>query len=199
MVQVAAAEEERTVDGSIERRAAMPLGVVLQRRPGVTRWARHSWRATAVLPGAGPADWREIRREGEVAEFHAATVPLVLHRAETEAYLHNLEARDPSVYVVMRPVAGDPPLDVALVTASPYDAQDYCDSGEEVVERVAMPPPLLAWVGDFVARLHVDEPFVKRRRDRRDVDLVEEGVGDRRIAQAADVYRSPASKRARLS
>lgn len=183
----------------IERHATMPLGVVLRSRPGVTRWAARSWRATAVLPGAGPADWREIRREGEVAEFHAATAPLTLHRSETEAYVHNLRAREPSVYVVMRPRAGEPPLEVALVTASPYDAQDYCDSGEEVVERVPMPPALLAWVGAFVDRHHVEEAFVKRRRDRKDVDLVEDGIGDGRIAQAADVYRSPASRRARLA
>ena len=42
----------------------MPLGIVLRRAPGVTRWAKWSWKATAVLPGAGEADWRELRRDG---------------------------------------------------------------------------------------------------------------------------------------
>ena len=44
----------------------MPLGVVLRRTPGATRWVRHAWRAVAVLPGAGPADGRVLRDEAEL-------------------------------------------------------------------------------------------------------------------------------------
>ena len=43
-------------------------------------------------------------------------------------------------------------LEVVLATASPYEAQDYTDSGEEIVEKVMMPPGLVAWVRDFVRR-----------------------------------------------
>ncbi|MDE0408553.1 MAG: DUF3305 domain-containing protein, partial [Alphaproteobacteria bacterium] len=35
------------------------------------------------------------------------------------------------------------------------------------------------------------EPFVKRQRDRRRVDLAEDGKGDPRIRQMSDVYRAP--------
>ncbi|MBV2359433.1 DUF3305 domain-containing protein [Thalassococcus sp. CAU 1522] len=178
----------------------MPIGVVLRKAPGVTRWAQWCWRAVAVLPGAGPADWRELRREGDTVEFHAATVTLELHGADTEAYLHGLMAQVPSIYVVLRDSGepGDCPLEVTLVTASPYEAQDYTDSGEEIVEKVAMPPGLMAWVQDFVNEFHVEEEFVKRKRDKKRIDLVEDGIGDARIAQVADVYRSPRSKRGRL-
>jgi len=62
-----------------------PLGIVLRRAPGVTRWADWTWTAAAVLPGAGPADWRELRREGAAVEYHAATLTLELHGAETDA------------------------------------------------------------------------------------------------------------------
>ncbi len=75
----------------------MPLGIVLRRAPGVTRWAKWSWKATAVLPGAGEADWRELRRDGEIVEYHAATLKLELHGAETEAYVHGLGADVPCV------------------------------------------------------------------------------------------------------
>ena len=51
--------------------AAMPVGVVLRRTPGVTRWAKWAWTAVAVLPGAGPGNWRELRREGDAVEYHA--------------------------------------------------------------------------------------------------------------------------------
>lgn len=176
----------------------MPVGVVLRKAPGVTRWVPWNWTASAVLPGAGPADWRELRREGEAVEYHAATVMLELHGAETEAYLHGLSAEIPSLYVVMRQADGDFPLEVVLVTASPYESQDYDDSGEEIIEKVPMPPGLIAWVRDFVEAYHEDEVFVKRRRDKKRVDLVQDGIGDPRVNKAADIYASPTLKRRRL-
>lgn len=178
----------------------MPLGIVLRRTPGVTRWVPWSWTAVAVLPGAGLADWRELRRDGETVEYHAATLALELHGAETEAYLHGLTAKVPSIYVVMREAEdeSDCPLEVVLATASPYEAQDYTDSGEEIVEKVMMPPGLVAWVRDFVETYHEDEVFVKRKRDKKRVDLVQDGIGDARVAKAGDIYASPALKRTRL-
>ncbi|TNF58250.1 MAG: DUF3305 domain-containing protein [Rhodobacteraceae bacterium] len=173
----------------------MPLGVVVRRTPGVTRWARWAWRAVAVLPGAPQANWRELRREGDAVEFHVGTLPLTLWRAETEAYVENLTSEVPSIYVVMRPQAvPDEPYELLRVTASPYEAQDYCDSGEELVEKVPMSEGLLAWVADYTARHHVDEDFVKRRRDRQRVDMVEDGKGDARIRQDSDVFRAPARR-----
>lgn len=178
----------------------MQVGVVLRRAPGVTRWAKWTWTAVAALPGAGPADWRELRREGEVVEYHAASLPLELHGAETEAYLHGLSAEFPSLYVVMRAEDGpDAPLEVLLITASPYEAQDYTDSGEEIVEKIPMPHGLVAWVRDFVEEFHEDEVFVKRRRDRTRVDRKQDGIGDPRIGKPEDVYASPQLKRARLT
>ncbi len=178
----------------------MPLGLVIRKTPGVTRWAKWSWKAVAVLPGAGPAHWVEMRREGEAVEYHAATLTLTLWAVEAEAYLTNLSDKVPSIYVVLRHDAEDgaengaedgAPLDVVLVTASPYEGQDYADSGEDLVEKVAMPEGLIAWVRDFALAHHVEEVFVKRRRDKSRVDLVEDGKGDARIAQMSDVYRAP--------
>ena len=181
----------------IEATQSMPLGVVVRRTPGATRWAKWCWQAVAVLPGAGPAEWRELRREGEAVEYHAATVPLELFRADAEAYLNGLSARLPAIAVVLRQDGGERP-EVLLATASPYEAQDYQDGGDEMVELVPMPPGLIAWIRDFCEVHHEEEVFVKRRRDRKRVDLVEEGVGDARIPQAADVYRAPASRRRRV-
>lgn len=177
---------------------AMPLGVVVRRLPGVTRWARFNWKAVAVLPGAPVAHWQELRREGEAVEFHAATLTLDLHGAETEAYLHGLSAAEPSIYVVMREATGEMPLDVVLVTASPYEAQDYTDSGEELVEKVPMPAGLRAWVEAFVEEHHQEEVFVKRKRDKKRIDLVQDGIGDPRIVATSDIYASPARQRRRV-
>jgi hypothetical protein len=177
----------------------LPLGVVLTRRPGVTRWQKHAWTASAVLPGAGEAHWRELRREGEAVEFHAATLPLELHGADVEAYLHGLTARVPCVYIVMREGHGDAPFDFVLVTAAPYEAQDYTDSGDEIVEKVAMPPMLQAFVQDFVDEFYKEEEFVKRTRDKKRIDLQQDGIGDPRIGKPADYYASPAALRRRVN
>lgn len=181
-----------------EKTAQLPIGVVVRRQPGVTRWEKWAWRAVAVLPGAGPADWRELRREGEAVEYHAATCTLEVHRADTEAYLVALSTEPPSVYVVLR-ASEDPDaehdVEVFAVTASAFEAQDYLDTSEDIVEAVPMPPSLIAWLSDFVGRHHKEEKFVKRRRDRVDTELVEDGRGDARVRQEADVYRSPAGRR----
>lgn len=172
---------------------SIPLGVVIRRSPGVTRWAKWAWRAVGILPGAGPADWAVLRSEDGVSEFHAATLPLELYVSDTEAYAHELQTRQPSVYVVLSPdiSSRDIPWKVTLVTASPFEGQDYCDSAEVLVEKVAMPEGMQAWVADFVTRHHEEDAFVKRkRRDWRDEDH-EDGIGDARIAQDSDVYRSP--------
>ncbi len=176
---------------------SLPLGIVLRKTPGVTRWAKWNWKAVAVLPGAAQENWRELRRDGDTVEYHAATVPLELWRTDTEAYMTELATRIPSIYVVMRvPVEEDAthPLDIVLATASPYDAQDYADNGEDIIELVPMSEALMALIQGFVEEHHIEEKFIKRKRDKRRVDLVENGVGDARISQATDVYRAPSSK-----
>ncbi|MFK7879607.1 DUF3305 domain-containing protein [Roseobacter sp.] len=173
---------------------SVKLGVVLRQSPGVTAWAKWVWTATSVLPGAPQASWKLLRQDGDVSEYHASTVDLTLYVSDTEAYVHELQSQQPSIYVVMRDAEDaddDAPLDILKVTASPYEAQDYCDSGEETVERVSMPTSVLEWVAAFVAEHHVEEEFVKRRRDKLRIDRKDNGVGDARISQASDVYRAP--------
>jgi hypothetical protein len=171
----------------------IPLGVVVRKTPGITRWAQWAWRAVAVLPGAGSANWAELRREGDAVEYHAGTLTLTLWATDTEAYLTNLSDAVPSIYVVMRhnDAPTDRPMDLAIVTASPYEGQDYADTDSDIVEKVPMPAGLIAWVRDFALAHHKEEPFIKRKRDRKRIDISEDGIGDTRIRQTSDVYRAP--------
>jgi Protein of unknown function (DUF3305) len=153
----------------MERSISMPLGVVVERRELDNPWQRWAWKAVAVLPGAPPVEaWRELMRDERAVRWHAATLALQLHRAETEAYRVNLAGRSPAIYVVLRKVqpsertAGNE-FAPFLVSASPYEAEGYME-GEDLVEAVPMPQGLLAWVQAFVERHHVDQPFVKRKR-----------------------------------
>jgi Protein of unknown function (DUF3305) len=153
----------------MERSISMPLGVVVERCELDNRWQRWAWKAVAVLPGAPPVEaWRELARGERCVRWHAGTLPLQLHRAETEAYRVNLSGRSPAVYVVLRktrPSERTAGNEVApfLVTASPYEAEGYME-GEDLVEAAPMPEGLVAWVQAFVQRHHVDQPFVKRKR-----------------------------------
>ncbi|MEM1073567.1 MAG: DUF3305 domain-containing protein [Pseudomonadota bacterium] len=173
------------------------LGIFIEKSPGVTRWGKWSWAAQSVVPGAPDADWRIISESKDVTLYHAATRTVTLYVSDTEAYVHELSTDTPSVYVVMRSHDDRPSdtLEIVHVTASPYEAQDFCDSGEEVVEKIQMPPALLAWVEAFVARNHVEEPFVKRRRTGVDQSDQCHGIGDPRITQSTDVYRAPTLQR----
>jgi len=187
-----------------QKEMMVPLGVVIRKTAGVTRWAKWAWRAVAVVPGATQADWRELRRDGEAVDYHAATVTLDLHHTQTEAYLHALSAKVPSVFVILRKRIGvdaaRAPFKVVMVTASPFEAQDYCENGEDIVESVPMPEGLVALIRDFIEAHHEEEAFSKRRRDKLAEVPAQDGIGDPRIVQARDVYATPhRARRGRLN
>lgn len=151
---------------------SMPLGVVVERRKSDHPWGEDIWRPVAVIPGAGPIEtWQELAVDSRVARLHIATLPLNLYRRETEAYRYNVSNEPPVVYVILRrgeDAGVEAPVVAHLVTASPYEAQDYLDGGDEIVEGVTMPPGVIAWVQAFIDTHHVDEPFRKRKRKRHD-------------------------------
>jgi len=174
----------------------LPVGAVVRRTPGVTRWARHIWTPVAVIPGAPEAFWKEMVRDGEVVDYHAGTVTMQLYRADAEAYLVSLNMITPSIWVILdRDQSGQSPSGwfVSDITASAYEAQDALDSGESIVEPVPIPESLAAWIKEFIDLHYIEEPFKKRRRDKKNVDGVEDGKGDPRIRQQSDVYRAPAN------
>ncbi len=146
------------------------IGVVVERRKLENPWQDWSWRPVAVFPGAGPiGDWKELQAGDGWTQFHAATLPVELHHKETEGYIVNLANQTPAVYVVLRDAEDDEaeyPVEAHLATVSPYEAQDYLDSGEETVEALPMPESIENWIREFVGHNHVETPFKKRKRDR---------------------------------
>mgnify|MGYP001050296311 FL=1 len=175
-------------------RRELPVGAVVRRSPGVTRWAKHIWKPVAVIPGATDAYWKELVRNGDTVDYHAGTVTLELFRADVEAYLVSLNMAAPSLWIVLdRDESGLSPSDyfVSAITASAYEAQDALDSGESIVEAVPMPDSLAAWIKEFIDMHYIEEPFKKRRRDKQRVDGIEGGKGDIRIRQESDVFRAP--------
>ena len=172
---------------------------MLRRKPGVTRWVKWVWEPAGLIPGAAPVDWKILREEDGATEYHAATLPMTLHRAEVEGYRVSLAMTPPSAFIVMRENEGGGPdgIGVLLLTASAYEAQDYLDSSEDTVHPVPLPQTLVAWLVSFCSAQGEAAPFQKRRRDKKRIDLYEDGIGDARIRQEADVYRSPAGTKPR--
>lgn len=156
----------------------MPVGVVVERQPGVTKWQEHVWRAVAVLPGSPMvAPWTELGREqgprGEIVRYYAGTAELVAYSGgDTRTYKHNIEAPEPSVYVVLRRADTLSGWTLYLATIDPAEAHSHADTGDDLVERLPMPPLVFDWLSAFVAQHHVERMEWKRKRDRADPDAL---------------------------
>lgn len=154
-------------DSGLERMVTIPVGVVVERQDIDNPWQRWRWRPVAVMTGEAPAaSGSELLRGEGFVRYFAGTLPLELHRKETEAYRRNLSNEPPTIYVALRSdsaVTGDMQYRPVEVTASPYIAEDLLD-GDDIVEALPMPEGLIAWVQAFIDKHHVDEPFVKRKR-----------------------------------
>jgi hypothetical protein len=153
----------------MSRAFSVALGVVVAQEKSDNPWQEYTWRPISVFLNAPEiAEWRELRRGPQFVHYHAATLPLQLHPKDTPGYKANLDEEAPCVYVVLRqrPDGGDPPTEVAHVTVSGDEAAAYGYVMEETVANVAMPQPLLEAVAAFVEEHHVDQPFVKRQRQK---------------------------------
>jgi hypothetical protein len=149
----------------------IPVGVVAERRKGVTPWAEHVWQARDVLEDAPPVPaWTLLREEAGRALFFAGTAEVALHPTDTDNYKHNLEAAAPRIWVVLRPCAAPPGLMLQAVTVDAGEAHLYADTGDDLLEALPLPPRLRATVEAFVAEHHRDRGFHKRKRDRADSD-----------------------------
>lgn len=150
------------------REMRIPVGVIAERRKAVSQWAEDIWVPTAVFEGPSSARPGEIIRQDEkVTAYFMGFSEIYCHAKETDAYVHNFDSSVPAVYVVMRrDDEGEHPLPVFVhvVTVSPYEALDYADSAEEIVERVGMPIGIAKQVMDFTEAHHVEEEFHKRKR-----------------------------------
>lgn len=157
----------------MDRIEKMAVGIVVERRMSSHPWQDHLWLPVAVIPGAAPMDpsgpWRELDREGGRVLFHAGTLEVELYRTDTDAYLEAMAGDAPVLFVVLRE---DPDsaheVSPCAATVSLYEAQDFLDTGEDIVERIPMPPAMAAWVQEFIDTHHVDQPFEKRKRTRYD-------------------------------
>jgi Protein of unknown function (DUF3305) len=145
--------------------ARIPVGVIVERRRAKSPWLDYLWRPVSVLVGnPSAAPWTLLGVEGEATLFYAGEAVVELHRTETTNYRSNLASDAPALWVVLRPVASSPGYALLAVTADPAEGEAFTDAGTGLVEAVPMPEAVVEAVADFVAKHHVERPFVKRRR-----------------------------------
>lgn len=149
------------------------VGVLMERRPAVTRWADHVWRAVEVLEDAPEVpDWTLLREEAGRSLFFAGRAEIALHPTDTSNYKHNLEAERPLAWVILRQADTPAGLRLQTVTVDPGEAHVHADVGNDLVESLPMPPGIRALAAEFVARHHKERAFFKRKRDQADPEAL---------------------------
>ena len=153
--------------------AQISVGVVVERRKAESSWIDFTWRPVTALPGAPVvAAWTQLSSDGDAVAFYAGAAEIALYRTETAHYRDNLASGSPSLWVALRPADSEPPFDLVAVTADPAEGEGFTQNGDHLVEPVPMPEPVRVIVEAFVAEHHVEQPFVKRKRDRADPEAL---------------------------
>ena len=132
------------------------IAVVMQRRALQNRWADHAWEPAGVLAGyANETAVRVLRDDVSLAQWLHPGFTLVLHKDEAEGYYLNVSSQSPSVFILWRM---DDERGVPVeVTVSTEEAGRWMDGGHSI-ERVAMPPEIFAWAGDYVEKNYRPQP-----------------------------------------
>ena len=147
----------------------LEVGVVLERRPARNPWQDVIWEAHAVLPEPAAAEAGTVLGERLV---YAGAAEIEVNTTDTGYYRDNLESDAPQVWVVLRPRDGDALPEIARVTCDPNEGEGYAGAGWDIVNVVPMPAPIAAALAAFVAEHHVEQVFVKRKRDKADPEAL---------------------------
>lgn len=145
---------------------SIAVGVVVERHKATSKWLDFVWRPASLLIGVPSTEaWTPLGPVADTTLFYAGAAIIDLHRTETANYVDNLQSGKPQLWVVLRPTGSEPPYDVMAVTADPAEGEAFTEAGNDLVETVPMPGPIVQAVEAFVAEHHVERPFFKRERD----------------------------------
>jgi len=146
---------------------SIPVGVVIERRRARSPWTDFIWRPVAVLPGVPDAKpWTTLDGDADRMNFYGGAAAIELFRSDASGYRDNLATGAALLWVALRPTGGEPPFEIAAVTAEPSEGETFTENVTDLVETVPMPEPVRAAIAEFVAEHYVEHPFVKRQRDR---------------------------------
>ena len=154
----------------------LTVGLVVERRRLTGEWADAQaspfvWRPVSVFPVAPDvAPWTPLGMSGEAARYYAGAFDIELYATETTNYRDNLLTDAPRLWVVFRSDGAEDKVTIAAVTADPAEGEAHTEAGTNIVETVTMPAEVAGEIARFIADHHVERPFLKRKRDRKDMD-----------------------------
>jgi hypothetical protein len=157
-----------------EGRQHFPVAVILERRPAVSRWIEHVWKAVGIAVGrhAGGRTPRLIRDEQGVALFLVGGLDVALYVDECESYYYNLVSDNPRAYVLAHATDDGTQPQPFRVSMSFDEAHAYLE-GDDQIYDVDVPPELYRWTEAFVIANYFPEK--KRKRKLRDWSADESG------------------------
>jgi hypothetical protein len=159
--------------------AGIPVAVLVERRKAKSPWLEFIWWPVAVLAGTPEAaPWTALSGTEDAALFYAGDAVVELYRTETANYRSNLNSGAPALWVVLRRDEARSAYKLLKVTADPTEGEAFTDAGSDVVEAVPMPAVIAEAIDDFVAKHHVERPFLKRRRDEQPASRVADRHAD---------------------
>jgi hypothetical protein len=158
---------------NVSPHARIAVGVVVERRKAASRWIDFVWRPVTVLAGQpDAAPWTVLSADADTTSFYVGTAEVALYPGETGNYRDNLATGAPCLWVALRPTGVEPPYDIVAVTADPSEGESFTQAGDDLVEALPMPAPVREVIEAFVAEHHVEQAFVKRKRDRADPEAL---------------------------
>jgi hypothetical protein len=146
---------------------SIPVGVVVERLKAQSKWIDHIWRPANVLEGVPDMDaWTLLEGNSDRALFYAGKAEIGLYAGDAPHYRENLLTGYPKLWIILRPTGVEPPLELAMVTANPFEGEGLTESATDIVEPVPMPETMRNNLAAFVEQHYVHEPFFKRKRDK---------------------------------
>lgn len=146
------------------------VSIVLRRQavtnPAAARWQSYRHVPVAALmsgPSGESAQSEPTHIDGgDTCDTRFDSFAVTLFPDEAEGYYLNVSSPEPCVFFSWRMAEDDKPYPFQA-TLSYNEAGRWMDGGEQV-DRVAMPPELFVWAGEWVE--HNYQPEVKKKRIR---------------------------------
>lgn len=156
--------DTRPVDDQAPLPESLPVSVLMERRPGVTRWAAVAWDAVAVLPDEGGVrgDPEVMIERDDYLQLRYRGLRVPFHRDEVADYYHNLTSPEPGCFIVAALDGADGTPRPVMVTLSFDEAHAYGEN-EMIVYRVPISAELYPSVERFVVAHYVPEQKRKRK------------------------------------
>lgn len=157
-----------SADEQPEIAATRMIGVVAARRKAISEWASEPFvvaphAALPVAPTLAPG--AALGQAGGAELFYLGPAELAFWRGETGHYRDNLASGAPKLWIALTR-EGEAWI-THLATADPYEGEALAGTPDLALEAVAMPPDIAADLAVFIERHHVEEVFVKRKRDKK--------------------------------